>query len=207
MASDGHELVLAACDGWEDKLWAKLNTAISTYLSQQMMILSARASGRLEVAPAPPPFRRAAYEDVFSLADAPYHKLQHKLIALRSHLLPLALVPVDDGRGVFGPNEGPNERSARRPMAAAEPAATQYASITTALTELLSCMHQLASATSAAAPGAQAHLRRFSAHASIFVYLPLIGQRSLPALDEWRQVSASLECMLIACLGGCSPSP
>jgi len=194
--------VLAACEGWEDKLWAALNTAISTYLSQQMMVLSARASGRLEVA-APPPFRRAAYED----ADAPYHKLQHKLIALRSHLLPLALVPVDDGRGVFGPNEGPNERSARRPLAAAEPAATQYASITTALTELLSCMHQLASATSAAAPGAQAHLRRFSAHASIFVYLPLIGQRSLPALDEWRQVSASLECMLIACLDGCSPSP
>ena len=207
--------MLAACEGWEDKLWAVLNTAISTYLSQQMMVLSARASGRLEVAapapPAPPPFRRAAYEDVFSLADAPYHKLQHKLIALRSHLLPLALVPVDDGRGVFGPNEGPNERSARRPLAAAEPAASQYDSqydsITTALTELLSCMHQLASATSAAAPGAQAHLRRFSAHASIFVYLPLIGQRSLPALDEWCQVSASLECMLIACLDGCSPCP
>ena len=196
---ESHELVTKACEGWEDKLWAALNTARSTYLSQQMKVLSARASGLLPPA-APDPklqhnFQRDAYEVQLADAKEPHHKLQHKLIALRSHLLPLALVPMDDGRGVFGPNEGPNERSARRPRAAAEPATTQYDSIETALAELLRCMHDLASTESFG----QAHLRRFSAHASIFVYLPLLGQPSLPKLDEWRQVLTKSLSALIAC--------
>ena len=33
-----------------------------------------------------------------------------------------------------------------------------------------------------------AHVRRFSAHATIFLYLPLLSRGPLPALAQWRGV-------------------
>ena len=211
-------LVLAACEGWEDKAWARLNATLTTHLdgvsaAYKRLATSAGEDGggagggvsTAEEAAARrlTPDALLAALDGAADADAgdapaawPHHTLQRRLFDLRVAQLPSADAGASAGgapAGAFAFGGGGDDGVGVGIRHAAAAAAASTAAEDGALERFLSAVTAPATASGAAASSAapsaveRAHLLRFGAHVSIFLYPPLLGARAPGAPGAGRR--------------------